>query len=178
VDEPIAQNDSASLLAALAAGSDQAFALIYDRFGERLFRTALGIVGRRQDAEDVVQDVFTAMVRSRRRLVDVNDLPAYLFASLRRQAARRAARRTREPGSSTGMVSQAATPEPAPEDPRNESLRRSLAALSIEQREVIAMRIEGELTFAEIARVLGININTAASRHRYALERLRQRLKE
>lgn len=178
MDEPTEQDDLAGLPAALAAGCERAFATVYDRFGERLVRTALGILGHRQDAEDVVQEVFAALVRSRRRLVDVNDLPAYLFASLRRQAARRAARRCREPALLHAAVAQVASLDPPPEDPRSEPLRRALAALSIEQREVIAMRIEGELTFAEIARVLEINANTAASRYRYALERLRDRLKE
>ncbi len=178
MDEQTEQDDLAGLLATLAAGDERAFATVYDRFGERLFRTALGILGRRHDAEDVVQDVFAALVASRRRLVDVNDLPAYLFASLRRQAVRRAARRAQEPASLDIAVAHAAGPEPPLEDPRSEPLRRALAALSIEQREVIAMRIEGELTFAEISRVLEINANTAASRYRYALERLRDRLRE
>ena len=41
------------------------------------------------------------------------------------------------------------------------------------KREVIALKIEGELTFAQIAEALDISINTAASRYRYALEKLR-----
>jgi RNA polymerase sigma-70 factor, ECF subfamily len=52
-------------------------------------------------------------------------------------------------------------------------LRESLATLPHEQREIIALRIDGELTFAEIAAMLGISPNTAASRYRYALEKLR-----
>ena len=47
-----------------------------------------------------------------------------------------------------------------------------------EQRELIALKIDGELTFAEIAACLGISPNTAASRYRYALEKLRARFEE
>ncbi len=72
------------LLLSLAAGDERAFALLYDRFSGRMYRAAWRILGRREDAEDVVQDVFLAVVRSRRRLGDVRDLTAYLFAALRR----------------------------------------------------------------------------------------------
>lgn len=52
----------------------------------------------------------------------------------------------------------------------------ALQHLSTEQREVVVLRIWGELTFAEIAATLGESINTVASRHRYALEALRRHL--
>ena len=48
----------------------------YDRFAGRMYRAAWRILGRREDAEDVVQDVFLAVVRSRERLNDVRDLRA------------------------------------------------------------------------------------------------------
>jgi RNA polymerase sigma-70 factor (ECF subfamily) len=50
--------------------------------------------------------------------------------------------------------------------------------LPAQQREVIALKIDGELTFAEIGQVMGTNANTAASRYRYALEKLRATLTE
>ena len=53
------------LLLGLAAGDERAFAALYDRFAARMYRTALRILGSREDAEDVVQDVFLAAVRSR-----------------------------------------------------------------------------------------------------------------
>ena len=46
------------------------------------------------------------------------------------------------------------------------------------QREVVALKIEGELTFAQIGRVLGVRSNTAASPYRYALDKLRTSLAE
>jgi DNA-directed RNA polymerase specialized sigma24 family protein len=60
--------------------------------------------------------------------------------------------------------------------PWGDRLTRALESLPPDQREVIALKIEGELTFAQIAAVLGISPNTAASRYRYALERLRGKL--
>ena len=85
------------LLAGLAAGREEAFAALYDRYAGRMLRAALGWLGRREDAEDAVQEVFTAMVRSRRKLAGVNDLAAYLFRALRRAAGRIAERRGSDP---------------------------------------------------------------------------------
>ena len=135
----------------------------------------MGLVGNRQDAEDCVQEVFAALVRSRQRLTEVQDLPAYLFASLRRQAARCAERRAQQPNI---LASEPTAPEPPADDPREGSLRVALGSLTAEQREVIALKVEGRLTFEEIGRALDISPNTAASRYRYALAHLVNRLRK
>ena len=59
-------------------------------------------------------------------------------------------------------------------DPRLQALASSLPALSAEQREVVVLKIWGELTFEQIGAQLEISPNTAASRWRYAMEALRR----
>jgi len=54
---------------------------------------------------------------------------------------------------------------------------RALEALPAEQREVLALKVDGELTFEEIGGLLNVSPNTAASRYRYALEKLRDALR-
>lgn len=168
------------LLADLAAGRAEAFRALYDRFSGRLYRAAWGMLGRRQDAEDAVQDVFAALVRSRHRLPSVHDLTAYLFTALRRAAGRVAQQRAREPASSDEMAHHAAAGSDRPNEsnPHSERLQRALQALPPKQREVIVMKTDAELTFAQIGEVLGVSTNTAASRYRYALEKLRRSLGE
>ena len=165
-------------LLALAAGDARAFERLYDRFAARLYRAAWGMLGRAEDAEDAVQDVFAAMVRSRKQLADVQDLTAYLFTALRHAAGRVAAQRAKEltAGNETFTEPVAPAKPPWEKDPRNERLERALGALPPAQREMIALKIDGELTFAQIAQVLGISVNTAASRYRYALGKLRTSL--
>lgn len=168
------------LAARLAAGDEQAFAQLYDRFGMRLYRAATGMLGRREDAEDAVQEVFVAIFQSRRRMAEVQDLTAYLFTALRRAAARCAARRARGPAASNsavGIAMAAAGPIDDGSSPYDERIQRALSALPTEQREAVALKIDGELTFAQIAEVTGVNINTAASRYRCALEKLRASLR-
>ena len=106
----------------------------------------------------------------------VTNLRAYLFASLRHGVAARAARRER-PFPLESVREPAIEPRTTDLE-RAERLDRALAALPLEQREIVAMKVEGGLTFAEVAGVLGISANTAASRYRYALIKLRAVLEE
>ena len=53
---------------------------------------------------------------------------------------------------------------------------RRLAGLPEAQREVVALKIDGGLTFAQIAKVTNVSLNTAAGRYRYALDKLRAAL--
>ena len=165
---------------ALAAGDPHAFEVLYDRFAARLYRAALGMLGRTEDAEDALQEVFTAVVRSRKILAEVEDLSAYLYVALRRAVSRVARRRRRQPANSSEAVAAAtdSSTNSGSAPARDERLDRALESLPPRQREVIAMKIDGELTFAQIAQVLGISPNTVASRYRYALEKLRALLKE
>ena len=156
------------LLAQLVAGREDAFAALYDRYGVALYRVAFAVLDSRESAEDAVQDVFASLVRSRRKLAEVENLRAYLFAALRRAAARIGAKRQAQP-----LVGDVAAPVRPVDVEQAATLERALASLPAEQREIIALKIDGDLTFAEIAALLGVSANTAASRYRYALEKLR-----
>ncbi|MBC8148068.1 MAG: sigma-70 family RNA polymerase sigma factor [Verrucomicrobiaceae bacterium] len=68
--------------------------------------------------------------------------------------------------------------DPAAEDQEEaEILRREVQSLPEKLREVLTLKIWGGLTFAEIAKILNLSNNTAASRYRYALEQLQKKLK-
>lgn len=167
---------SDSLLTGLAEGREDAFAALYDRYGRPLFRVAWTLLRSRQDAEDVVQDVFLGLVRARATLGRIENLRAYLFGALRhavtRLAARKDARSPTAPQHAGGNAPAAVDPE------LSDWLEHALAALPPEQREVVTLKIDGELTFEEAGAVLGISPSTAASRYRYAMEKLRARFQE
>ena len=172
----------------LAAGDREAFAALYDRLGLRLFATARTMLASPAEAEDVVQDLFVELARMRHRLAAVDDLDGYLFTMLRHAVSRRLRRRSlarrvldrlgreRLGGGRLGSDGFAAAPAQLPAEPPDEALAAAVAALPAAQREVVALKIDGGLTFAEIAAVLGTSANTAASRYRYALEKLRAHL--
>ena len=166
------------LLLGLAAGDERAFAALYDRFAPRMYRVALRILGSREDAEDVVQEVFLATVRVHERLADVRDLTAYLFAAIHRAAGRCAMRRARAIPVSPAAADEAIAPfeQAASDGPDWHRLQQAVRSLPDEQREVITLKIDGELTFAQIAQIVGVSISTAASRYQYALSKLRASL--
>jgi len=163
------------LVEGLAAGNENAYAALYDLYGAALFRVAVAIIGSREEAEDAVQDVFVALVRAGGRLRAVRDLKAYLFASLRRAAVRRVQQQRRRP---LGPVAVSRATPPAETSDAAVRLERALASLPAAQREMVALHVDGGLTFAECAEALGIRPGTAAGRYRYAIEKLRDALKE
>ena len=125
------------------------------------------------DACDVLQE---ALAESWRRHSHAPPPDALIFATIRRRAidlARREQRREQR---------ELAAPEwfsTSPEEPGLDAeLERAVKALPPHLREVVVLKTWSALTFQEISETLGVPLNTAASRYRYALERLRETLKE
>lgn len=168
-------SDSNDLIPDLVAGKEAAFELLYDRLGPRLLRVARTIAGSHADAEDVVQDAFVCLVRMGAKLAPLKNLEAYMFATVQHAAIARASLRRRDKPIDE-LLHRPAETEFAP--PGAERLDRALEALPADQRAVVALKIDGGLTFEEIAAALQISTNTAASRYRYALEKLRCSMKQ
>ena len=59
---------------------------------------------------------------------------------------------------------------------RNRALLQAVDGLPSEQKEVLTLKIWADLTFDEIARTLDLSLNTVASRYRYALAKLKDRV--
>jgi RNA polymerase sigma-70 factor (ECF subfamily) len=162
----------------LAAGEPAAWAALYARLARRLLRVAGAMLGDAGDAEDAVHDVFVALARGRERLRYVEDLDAYVFASLRHAIAARTDRRRFERRHWERLAIIPAPASHSAEAPDEGEVSAALAALAAEQREVVVMKIDGGLTFAQIAAALSISPNTAASRYRYAMAKLRKLLED
>jgi RNA polymerase sigma-70 factor (ECF subfamily) len=127
------------------------------------------------DAEDVLQD---ALVESWKR---AGAMPpdALVFATIRRRAidlARSSDRRSVRELEAGAPDAEWFTPN-VEERETQRVLEDAVNSLQPIYREVVTLKIWGGLTFQEIAETIGVPLNTAASRYRYALEELRGVLK-
>ena len=161
----------------LAHGEASALETIWNSYGDRTFRHALWVTGRREDAEDVVQSAFAQLAGRGAELLGVRDLAPYLAAIVHHEAVAVAKARARG-GAPVDVDPDALVP--VRPDLEGEADRRRAAgmigALPVEQREVVVLHLWEGLTFREIGRATGVSTFTAASRYRLAIARLRTAL--
>lgn len=152
-------------------------AAVYDAHAGALYRYLLALLGEVEEAEDALQEVFVAFLR-RGGMNPVRNLRAYLLRAARTQALmtlrlRRKHRREREAACISWIDAAACS---LGDRALAVDVDRALLTLPREQREVIALKLNEGLTFREIAELLDIPTDTAASRYRLALKRLRTHL--
>jgi RNA polymerase sigma factor (sigma-70 family) len=141
---------------------------LYRQHGAGMLLFASAMTGERGRAQDAVHQVFLKLIEGE-RLSRVEDKKAYLFACIRNAVLNERKRQNREEPLATAPWF-----SPPERDLTGEqNLRGALAALPDDQREVVILHIWGELTFSQIGDLLSISSNTAASRYRYALGKLR-----
>ena len=158
-------------------GSADALRRIYEKYLDYLLTLAMGLLNDAGLAEDVVHDVFVSFVRSAETIKVEGNLKGYLGRSV--------VNRTRDHfrkhrGKNIVLLDadslKSALPCPAELVACSEaSLRVSeaMAQLPADQREVIALRLNGGMKFAEIARIQKVSVNTVQGRYRYGIEKLR-----
>jgi RNA polymerase sigma-70 factor (ECF subfamily) len=133
------------------------------------------LLGRADDAEDALQEVFVKLAL--KSCSHVEDLRPYLFRMARNEAINTLRRRKREYRLMENYGEENETTSPNSDsafNAANHDWQKLLARLPLEQREIIALKIWEEMTFAEISAVVKTSPNTAASRYRYGIERLRK----
>lgn len=194
----------AALVAAVAAGSEEALAELYDRHADAAHAAALRLVGDRQAAEDVVQEAFlTLWNRAERFDPAVGSLAAWLLTIARNRAIdrlRAAGRRPQlvsiqptggddEPDAAAlervaadrGVFSGVGTADADPVAALDlaeirTALRGVLAGLPEPERTAILLAYRDGLSQSEIATRLGWPLGTVKTRTRRALARLREAL--
>lgn len=148
--------------------------IIYDVLGQRLYHYVLGVLGSEPEAQDVIQELFIRLAQKRRHLLKVENMVGYLFAmarNLARDALRNRPQQTVNIDDYMNvLVSDAKQPDQ--QEGGGAEVFQALLALPFKQREVVNMKCLEAMTFEEIARVLNISLNTAASRYRYAVAKL------
>jgi RNA polymerase sigma-70 factor, ECF subfamily len=136
-------------------------------------------IGGEADAQDLVQE---AVIESWRRQNDGTPPPfGCVYATIRRRAidlARRDSRRLDREAAAQSDGPPCWFDCGADERERNELIQKAVSNLPDIYRDVVTLKVWGGLTFGEIAEALEIPANTAASRYRYGLMKLRKLTRE
>jgi len=153
---------------------------LYDEHGPAVYRFLLALTGRKEDAEDAMQNAFFKMARRGNRLAAVQDFKKYLYASARNEALSILRKRSRKEIKEIELQPElclAPRTDSVEEDEERRIISQALLRLSPEQREVVGLHTFEELALQEISVLLGISVNTVKSRHRLGLKKLKRILK-
>lgn len=152
---------------------------LYNDHAQALYAFALDLTRHEADAADILQEIFCRIAAKPALLAGVRDERAFLLRMVYTRvvdASRRRAVRQKFAGQERAapLFAEAGDPDEAA---FRENLAAALAALPEEQRAVVHLKLWQGLTFEEIAGTLDIPANTAASRYRYGLDKLRTLLR-
>jgi RNA polymerase sigma-70 factor (ECF subfamily) len=154
---------------------------LYDEHAQAIFAFVLNLLRHEADTRDVLQELFTKIARDGRLLEGVKDQRGFLLRLAHNQAIdlirRRAARTRNYEQLAAGNIAIFATTDDPDQQALADSLAEALGELPPEQRAVVHLKLWERLTFEQIAGALDISPNTAASRYRYAIDKLRARLR-
>jgi RNA polymerase sigma-70 factor, ECF subfamily len=151
-------------------------ARLYDDHAPALFAFLLNVTRNEAETRDVMQEVFARLAARPERFDGVRDERGFLLRLAHNlfidQSRRRLAHASAvERAALEPPALFATTPDPD-EKAFQEAVAAAMADLPEDQRAVVHLKIWEDLTFAQIAETLGIPANTAASRYRYALDKL------
>jgi RNA polymerase sigma-70 factor (ECF subfamily) len=180
--DPTQASDEALMLA-WVDGNGSAFEALYGRHRQRLYRFLLRQLREPALADELFQDVWQRVIAARAGWKPEATFATWLFRiAHNRLADHWRARQYRPPAPADGDLRAARIPDPdTPERTLSEfeqrrQLQLALDALPPEQREVVLLRLEQELTLEEIGAITGVGRETVKSRLRYAMDKLRARL--
>ena len=161
------------------AGDERAFESLLSQFGERTHRYLSGLIG--DAADDVQQEVWLTVYRRLRELANPAAFRTWLFRVTRHRALDHL-RRERRHDAFLADVAAASPAVVAPDEDETISLSgtdaaAAMAALSPAHREVLVLRYQDDLSYTEIAVVVGCSVGTVRSRLHHAKARLAELLR-
>jgi len=158
-------------------GSKDALGRIYEKYKTDMLVLAMALLNDESAAEDVMHDVFLSFVQTIEKFGLTGSLKGYLLTCVANRA--RNVNKARHQQSVTSNPAEPVSSdldEPSRSIVCNEQLRQlgdAMAQLPYDQREVIMLHFQAGITFRTIGKSLGISVNTAKSRYRYGLDKLR-----
>ncbi len=180
---PMSDDDDAQLMLAYARGEMRAFETLYSRHRGALYRYLVRQARDNELANDLFQEVWSRVIVNRARYEPRAKFRTFLFTLAHNCFIDHCRRLKSRPGGTSledaddqDLLPAARESQPEALLERDENTRRyrvALAALPAEQRDVYLLHEESDLSLEEIARVTGVGAETAKSRLRYAVGKLK-----
>lgn len=180
----LAERNDEELMQAYGTGDASAFEILYARHRGPLFRFMLRQLREHGTAEELYQDVWQKVILARERYRPEAKFTTWLYQiAHNRLTDHWRAQQHRPQAGEDAMERAEQTPDP--ETPERQlsafeerrRLQLALEELPPDQREAVMLRLEQELTLEEIAEITGVGRETVKSRLRYALDKLREKLR-
>jgi RNA polymerase sigma-70 factor (ECF subfamily) len=158
-------------------GSEDALGRIYEKYKTDMLVLAMALLNDKSAAEDVMHDVFLSFVQNIEKFSLTGSLKGYLLTCLANRARNlNKAKYQQSTESDPAEPVSSGSNEPVQAIMCNEQLQQlsgAMAQLPYDQREVIMLHFQAGMTFRIIGKSLGVSANTAKSRYRYGLDKLR-----
>jgi RNA polymerase sigma-70 factor (ECF subfamily) len=156
-------------------------AQIYDDHAQALFAFLLNLLRNEEDARDVLQELFCKLAARPELLHELKSQRAFLVRLAHNLAVdsirRRGTRDQRHEDYGREKIEVFEKGSDPDHDAFRDALTAALAELPAEQRAVVHLKLWEGWTFEAIAEALEIPLNTAGSRYRYGIDKLRERLR-
>src|SRR5674476_73447 len=154
---------------------------LYDEHAQTLYAFLLNFTRDEADTRDLLQEIFVKLARDPELLTGIREERAFLIRLAHNAAIDLMRRRGTRDKTKENFAAEIISPFAPTNDPDEKTFRAELAGalaeLPPDQRAVVHLKLWGGQTFEEIAAALEIPLNTAASRYRYGLDKLRGRLR-
>jgi len=173
--------DDRWLLWRVKRGSARALRRLYGKYEADLLTLAANLLGRSDQAEDVLQDVFIRFIESVETFELTGSLKGYLATCVANRARDLLRRERSRPTGPLDTAERVASSQPGPlqkaiAGEQHERLHSALARLPYEQQETVLLHLKAGLTFREIGQMRDVSPKTAESRYRYGIDKLRSML--
>lgn len=163
------------LIARTKRGKVEAYNILVSRWERRVFNYLLRLVGDREDAMDLSQEVFLKAYQSLGKLQEPSRFGGWLFRIAHNEAFSHLRRKRPEVYLETAPPLAASRPRLEPLE-LSLAVQSALARLSIDQREAVVLKICQGFKFEEMAEILSCPVSTVKSRVYAALEVLKETL--
>lgn len=179
-------HEEAELISQCQKGDQDAFKEIFDQYHKKVYRIAYGVVRRREEALDIVQEVFIKLFHTLRNFKGKSKFYTYIYRMAVNTAIDHVRKTGKSVSSSLDEEGSFQPSEDAEKSPDRILLQKELEGrvhlamekLPIDQRTAIILREMEELSYQEMAEAMGCSVGTVMSRLHYGRKKMQELLKD